>query len=480
MKRLRHIALLLIYGLVGHQLLATMVTFQADLSTQPSISPNGVHIMGPFNNWNPATIAMTATGLGRYAITLPFTAGDYIQYKFVNGNAYGSEEAIYGDCAFGTYRYLHVPIADTVLPWVCYGACDSACTPATGTRIACVGNSITYGLGLPNNIHQSYPSVLQDSLGPNYLVANFGAPGAAVIRQAGFPYVLSTLFPLARSFAPETVLFMLGTNDSKSAIWDNFGSAFAADYDSLCMAFDTLPSQPRMVVITPATAFSMISGIQDSVLAHAIVPAIQAHARRRAWDQIDMRSFTSSMDSLFPDGIHPDSSASAQMALEVLRFLRMPRPQITQVGPDLAAPAGWAWQWYFNGDTIPTALGGQSQVLLAAPIGEYRVAVRVDSAFAHILVSEALTIVVSAEPTVANLALTLFPNPAKDVLRWRVSGKGMGNVHLQLYGLTGEALLQTETPARAGELDLRQLPKQTLIVEVRLGDWVERRVLLRQ
>jgi lysophospholipase L1-like esterase len=473
--------LLCICGLQHLQLSATWVTFQADLAALPSISPAGVHIVGPFNGWNPASDPMAAVGNGRFTATLQFAAGSYIQYKFVNGNAFGGEEGVLGSCAFNTYRYLQVPMSDTTLPWACFGNCDSACNSLTGSRIACIGNSITWGWGLPNNILQSYPSILQDSLGPGHVVTNFGAPGAAVIRHAGFPYIATEQYRHALRSAPDTVLLMLGTNDAKSAIWGPHGADFVADYDSLCAAFDTLATRPRMVLCLPATAFSALNGIDDSVLAHAIVPAIRAQARRRAWDQIDMRTFTASLAAHFPDGIHPDDSATARMAQEILRIVQMPRPQIQRIGPDLVAPAGYAWQWYFNGDTLATALGGQAQVLLNPPQGDYKVALRVDSLYDHILVSDAISVSVATDAPRQASGLEAFPNPVSSILSWRWAAVEQGQpFELRLLSLEGRVLMQTTVRADAGTLNLQALPTGVYVLEARQGEEAQWRVVVKE
>lgn len=47
-------------------------------------------------------------------------------------------------------------------------------------RIACIGDSITYGMGLEHREVECYPSVLQRLLGPGYLVGNFGNSGRTV------------------------------------------------------------------------------------------------------------------------------------------------------------------------------------------------------------------------------------------------------------------------------------------------------------
>lgn len=57
-------------------------------------------------------------------------------------------------------------------------------------KVACVGNSITYGAGISNREKNSYPAQLQYYLGDDYEVRNFGSNGAtarsrtAIIRMS--------------------------------------------------------------------------------------------------------------------------------------------------------------------------------------------------------------------------------------------------------------------------------------------------------
>ena len=46
-------------------------------------------------------------------------------------------------------------------------------------RVACIGDSITWGFTLLNPWRQSYPALLQEKLGPEYAVRNFGYNDAA-------------------------------------------------------------------------------------------------------------------------------------------------------------------------------------------------------------------------------------------------------------------------------------------------------------
>ena len=56
-------------------------------------------------------------------------------------------------------------------------------------RIACVGNSITYGAGIANRDRDSYPSVLGQMLGKGYDVRNFGYSARVMLMKGDYPYM---------------------------------------------------------------------------------------------------------------------------------------------------------------------------------------------------------------------------------------------------------------------------------------------------
>ena len=76
-------------------------------------------------------------------------------------------------------------------------------------RVACVGDSITYGAGVPQRHTQGWPGELQQLLGTGYQVANFGHSGATMLKNGGLPYwktpefdillALSLRLPISRS-----------------------------------------------------------------------------------------------------------------------------------------------------------------------------------------------------------------------------------------------------------------------------------------
>ncbi|MGA1374027.1 MAG: T9SS type A sorting domain-containing protein [Flavobacteriales bacterium] len=123
------------YNSCGSCVAPTQVTFRVDMTTQSEVSENGVHVAGTFQGWNPGGTALTDDdGDGVWEVTLGLQQGP-IQFKFVNGNAWGGEgagnvdnESINGACAAAgsDNRFLEIG-ADAIEYVVCYNSCDPTC-----------------------------------------------------------------------------------------------------------------------------------------------------------------------------------------------------------------------------------------------------------------------------------------------------------------------------------------------------------------
>lgn len=116
------------------------VTFQVDMNKQ-TVSSNGVHVAGSFqaaaghtSDWDPAGTELTdGDGDGVYTVTVNLPADSTYQYKFVNGNAWGSDEGVPSACNVGGNRELKVPSSGPhTTGLVCFGSCDP-CPTAVDT-----------------------------------------------------------------------------------------------------------------------------------------------------------------------------------------------------------------------------------------------------------------------------------------------------------------------------------------------------------
>ena len=122
MKKIRLFILSVMCLIASASLMAVNVTFRVDMQNQ-TVPPEGVHIAGNFQGWNPSLTPMTNLIGAIYTYTYSGTMGENLQWKYINGDAWGEDESVPGACASGGNRYLTVPANDTVLTAVCFGSC---------------------------------------------------------------------------------------------------------------------------------------------------------------------------------------------------------------------------------------------------------------------------------------------------------------------------------------------------------------------
>ena len=124
------------------------VTFQVDMTGQV-VSPNGVHLVGSFQGWDPATTLMADQGNGIYAVTLNLLSNDTIEFKYINGNDWAGLESVPAGCAQNGNRFLIVPLENTILDVVCFAGCSSCSPPVQVTFAVDMAEQIVS----PNGVH---------------------------------------------------------------------------------------------------------------------------------------------------------------------------------------------------------------------------------------------------------------------------------------------------------------------------------------
>jgi lysophospholipase L1-like esterase len=188
-------------------------------------------------------------------------------------------------------------------------------------KVACVGNSITQGAGIKDQIRDSYPSVLGRMLGNGYEVQNFGRSGATLLRNGNYPYWKVPEYQNAKSFNPDIVVIKLGSNDSKplnKAYWYDFEK----DLSNMVDTFRLLPSKPKIYLCLPVPAIGIGNfGITDSVLINVIFPQIKIVAKAKKTELIDLHSALENRAELYVDRIHPNESGAVLIAKTVAKGL---------------------------------------------------------------------------------------------------------------------------------------------------------------
>ena len=124
---------------------------------QQTVSTNGVHIAGNFQGWNPSATAMTdANGDGVYEYTISTFVGEKIEYKFINGNAWGSDESVPVACRVPGTLNRGDSIANVA---------DSAATVCYALCFNCAG--VTFNVDM-NQVTQSFTTPEVNGLWNNW------------------------------------------------------------------------------------------------------------------------------------------------------------------------------------------------------------------------------------------------------------------------------------------------------------------------
>jgi lysophospholipase L1-like esterase len=186
-------------------------------------------------------------------------------------------------------------------------------------RIACVGDSITWGFLILRRKRDCYPAQLRQLLGDDVVVGNFGINGHTLQESGDFPYRISKPYRESVEFDPDFVLIMLGTNDSRSNNWKG-APLFLEDYRTLVGHYRELPSAPRIFVMTPPAVYGrgragkVMYGM-DAAAIEEMCAAVRELAREEEIGLIDVHAATSGHPEAFRcDGVHPSAAGAALIA----------------------------------------------------------------------------------------------------------------------------------------------------------------------
>jgi lysophospholipase L1-like esterase len=185
-------------------------------------------------------------------------------------------------------------------------------------KLACVGDSITWGFTIVNRGKYSYPAVLQQLLGEGFEVRNFGHNDAAARFDADTPYVSKKAYRDSLAWEPDIVLLMLGTNDTKPWNWNP--GIFREDYLRLVESYLALPSHPRVVLVAPIRIFKLIpvTILNPDVLEEGVRPAIRDIAAQKGLQLIDLYDLFDS-PRFCRDGVHPQRDGARLLAEALFR-----------------------------------------------------------------------------------------------------------------------------------------------------------------
>ena len=239
---------------------------------------------------------------------------------------------------------------------------------AEGVRIACLGDSITFGARIADREHHAYPAQLQALRRGSHSVRNFGVGGATLLRAADHPYSETQAFRDALAWQPDIAVLMLGTNDTcqneKRTNWQH-AAELERDVAWFVAQLRRANERARILLASPPGMFPSPTGAATAeeseeardrrrdLLARAPRRDTLARRLREVAATLDRVEFIDLAEALTPelvsDGVHPTPLGAERIALRIDAALGLERPGVVPPASTRARPsaeyrgaaAGW-------------------------------------------------------------------------------------------------------------------------------------------
>ncbi len=229
--------------------------------------------------------------------------------------------------------------------------CVTLAAYAAPIKVACIGDSITFGYGLPEREKNCYPTQLQQLLGDKYEVRNFGNSGRGIYlhswrgkERRGYRYMKEHQAALA--WQPDIVICNLGINDNGEFLKHEQikPGAFRDDYITLLKDYMALPSQPKLYIWGKLAPLAPGQKFYRSPEPFLMQPELAAVAAATGATLIDMQKpLLPLLMTAFPDQIHPNAEGAKVIAETTHKVLTAEPPKVPESVPLRAKNSvGWA------------------------------------------------------------------------------------------------------------------------------------------
>ncbi|MDA3958231.1 GDSL-type esterase/lipase family protein [Oceanispirochaeta sp.] len=176
-------------------------------------------------------------------------------------------------------------------------------------RIACVGDSLTYGYALPFRSYNSYPAQLGRRLSHPYEVMNFGINGACATW--GDDFYLNNSYEEILNWDPQIIVIMLGSNDTKKNNWIS-SNAYILGLENIIETIRT-PGD-SVILMTPPPCGLNAFGIHDTPIRTVLIPALESYSDNAGYPLVDIYSEFGKGERIFLDNIHLNRHAYWRVA----------------------------------------------------------------------------------------------------------------------------------------------------------------------
>lgn len=196
-------------------------------------------------------------------------------------------------------------------------------------KVACVGDSVTYGHSVYPWSKSNYPVLLSNMLGEDYHVCSFGVSGSTVQDSGDQPYTATKAYTESVDYEADILVFMLGSNDSKPENWKG-EEEFIKAYNTLLDSYLKKDKIPTVYLCTPPTAYYP-EGVTEGLsnydiqphLVEAVAEIVREVAAERKLPVIEINDLTENRRELFgKDNVHPNNEGAKAIAKEVYENIK--------------------------------------------------------------------------------------------------------------------------------------------------------------
>lgn len=188
-------------------------------------------------------------------------------------------------------------------------------------KVACIGASGTYGHGIFPWPAKSYPAVLNDLLGDEYHVNNFGVSGSCVQTTSDQPYVNTDTYQEAVAYEADILVISMGSNDSKPENWKG-EEAFKASFQEYVERFLVEGKEQKVFICTTAKCW-FPEGVTEGKTNYDLQPAVcdlmseimVQVAQENGWYLVDLHAATAANPQWYlEDLVHFNNEGAAGYA----------------------------------------------------------------------------------------------------------------------------------------------------------------------
>lgn len=203
-------------------------------------------------------------------------------------------------------------------------------------KVACVGDSITFGTNSRDSALYNYPAYLQKLLGYDYYVEKYGAPSHSLIETDTPSFLKHAYFAESVSAKPDVVIVMLGTNDCRTQKWEDSAykdwsdparsQSFLQSGEKLIAAYRAANPNVQIFLATSPTVpqDAWLGTDWTERLVQYGNPLIAQLAKEQNCELIDVFAFSEQHPELFEggDGLHPQDEQYGILAEGIYELIK--------------------------------------------------------------------------------------------------------------------------------------------------------------